>query len=207
MTSKKSLELTPVQQLWVAALLPAVLAAVVFYQFVVPVRGRAASLDMQYRALQAQNLRGKMLMVHQVDLLKRIAGAQQELAQLRKIVPDEPANDDFVRTVYGAAASSAIHVRSLVGEKFQSEQYFTAMPFQLHADGTYYRVLNFFIHLANSPRIVDVSELSLSPPGPGGGRGAYSVRPEETVAADCVLTTYYNGSQTPAPANKKPPRR
>jgi Tfp pilus assembly protein PilO len=203
MASKKFTDLAPAQQAALIALLPAALAFAAYYDLVLPVRRQAASLESEYQALQAQNLRGRMLMIHQADLLKRIAVAHQELEHLRQIVPDEPADDDFVRTIYGAAASSAIHVRSLVGEGSEGEEYFTAMPFRLHADGTYYRLLNFFIRLANSPRIVDVSDLSLGPPGTHGGGGAYTVGSGETVAADCLLTTYYGGSQAPAPGKKK----
>ncbi|MGH9445263.1 MAG: type 4a pilus biogenesis protein PilO [Terriglobia bacterium] len=207
MDSKKLINLTPAQQVWLLTLLPAIVAIVVFYDFVMPVRRRAVSLEIQYQALQAQNLRGTMLMARQADLLKRIALAHQQLQQLRQIIPDQPADDNFVKTIYGAAASSAVHIRSLVAKTSANEEYFTATPFQLHADGTYYRMLNFFIRLANSPRIVDVSNLSLGSPGAHGGGGAYAIGPEETVAADCLLTTYYTGSQAPAAKNKKARRR
>jgi Tfp pilus assembly protein PilO len=209
MASRKSLELTPRQQAWLLPLLPVLLAIVVYYEYVLPIRQQNASLEIQYQTLQAQNLRGKMLLANQADLLRRIANAHQELEQLHQIVPDRPADDDFVKTLYGAAASSAVHIRSLVGEAFKNQQYFTAMPFQLRADGTYYRILSFFMRLANSSRIVDVSDLSLERPGVSGGGtgGAYTLGPEETVAADCLVTTYYSGSQPAAPATKGQKRR
>jgi Tfp pilus assembly protein PilO len=195
MASKKFSDLTPVQQAAIVGLLPAVTAAVVFYYFVMPVRQNAATLRAQLQMLQAQNLRGRFLEAHHADLLKHIAEAQSELQQLRQVIPDEAADDAFVRTVYANAASAAVHVRSLAAGKSEQKEYFTAMPFQLHADGTYYRLLDFFVRLARSPRIVDVSGLLLGAPQGGGGRGAYKISAEETVAADCVLTTYFKNPE------------
>jgi Tfp pilus assembly protein PilO len=76
------------------------------------------------------------------------------------------------------------------------------MPFNLRLDGTYYGLLGFFDHLAHEPRIVSVSSLSLGSPE-GGGMGSFKVHPSETVGANCVLTTYFSGVSTAAPATPK----
>lgn len=207
MASKKFSELTPVQQAVIVALLPALAAALVFYDFVLPLRQQASTLRTQLQTLQAQNLRDHFLEAHRAELLKHLAEARSRLQQLRQLVPDEASDDAFVRTVYANAASAAVHVRSLVAGKSEQKEYFTAMPFQLHADGTYYRMLDFFVRLARSQRIVDVSGLLLGDLQGGGGRGAYKVGAEETVAADCVLTTYFKGPQGAASIGPKAVRR
>ena len=205
MASKKFGDLPKVQQAVIVILLPGLAAALVFYDFVMPLEQSVATLQAQFQTLQVQNRRGHALEAHRAELLKHIAEAQAELEQLRKIVPDEAGDDQFIKTVYQNAALAAVHIRSLVAGTSQQKQYFTAMPFQLHADGTYYRLLNFFVRLSNSPRIVDVSGLLLGQAQGSGGRGSYKIGPNETVVADCVLTTYFkNPMGTTSPLHSKP---
>jgi Tfp pilus assembly protein PilO len=199
MASKKFSELTKAQQAVLVAVLPALAAALLFYDFVRPLQQNVAELRAQLHTLQVQNMRGRVLEAHRAELLKHISEAQSELQQLRQIVPDETADDQFIKTVYRNAALSAVHIRSLVAGTSQQKEYFTAMPFQLRADGTYYRLLDFFGRLADSQRIVDVSGLLLGHAEGGGGKGSYKIDPNETVVADCVLTTYFKNPQGPAP--------
>lgn len=72
-----------------------------------------------------------------------------------------------------------------------SKELYVEMPFRMHIDGTYYRLLQFFDRLAHGQRIVTVTNLALGSPE-GGGMGSYKVSPVETVGANCVITTYYN---------------
>jgi Tfp pilus assembly protein PilO len=195
MASKKFSDLTPVQQAAIVMLLPAAAAAVVFYDFVRPIQQNLESLRAQLHTLQVQNLRGHVLEAHRADLLKHIAQAQEQIEHLREIVPDRTADDQLMKLIYTNAVLSDVRIRSLVAGKSEQKEYFTAMPFQLHADGTYYRLLNFFVRLSHSSRIVDVSDLLLHQLQGAGGGGTYKVSGQETVAADCVLTTYFKNPQ------------
>lgn len=200
MAGKKFSELAPAQQGAVLAILPVVLAVVAFYDLVSPLRTRAAELKNQVDTIHQQNQRGRLLESQHAALESKISQAQAELAQLREIVPDEPADDQFVKTIYALAQTSGTHIRSLQAEAESREMYYTAMPFKVHMDGAYYGLLNFFSSLANSQRIVNVSGLSLRSIRSSGG-GSYRLGPQETVGADCVLTTFYN---SPPPVSKKP---
>lgn len=204
MASKKFSDLPPKQQGLILALLPVVLAFVVFYNFVSPLRGQASQLQARVTALHQQNMRGRILETQRAALQKKIAQAQSDLAALREIVPDEPAEDQFVTMLYSTAQASAVHIRLLQASPAVRQTYFATMPFQVHLDGTYYGMLGFFARLANSPRIVNVAGLALSSPATsGGGRGAYKPSPQETLAANCVLTTFYN-TPLAVPSPKKP---
>jgi Tfp pilus assembly protein PilO len=206
MASKKFSDLSPVQQAAIVMVLPAVAAVVLFYDFVRPLQQNVTSLRAQLQTLQVQNRRGRVLEAHRAELLKHIAQAQEELQRLREIVPDRVADDQVIKTVYKNASLSDVRIRSLVAGKSDEKEYFTAMAFQLHADGTYYGLLDFFIRLAHSSRIVDVSGLFLQQAQAGGGRGTYKVSSQDTVAADCVLTTYFKNSQPPTSSLVAPGR-
>lgn len=206
MASKKFSDLSPQQQGLLLALLPVVLAFVVFYNFVSPLNQTAARLQTQVTALHQQNMRGRLLEAQRKTLQQKVVQAQAELASLREIVPDDPAEDQFVTMIYSTAQASSVHIRALSASPVQKQNYFAAMPFQVHLDGDYYGVLGFFARLAGSPRIVNVSGLSLSAPASsGGGRGAYKPAARETLAANCVLTTFYN-TPLAAAAPKRPAR-
>jgi Tfp pilus assembly protein PilO len=98
-----------------------------------------------------------------------------------------------------------VHIRSFISQPVVSKELYVEMPFLLHLDGTYYRVVQFFDRLAHDQRIVTVSNLALSGPE-GGGMGSYKVSLGETVGANCVITTYYNrpASEPKAGGNKGP---
>ena len=207
MASKKFSELPPQQQGIILACIPLLLAAVIFYDFVSPLRGKAASLQEQVTTLHTQNLRGRALMAQRADLEKRIADARKQLDDLRQIVPDQPADDQFIKTVYGVAADSGVHVRSMEAEPPVRQTYYTEMPFRMRLDGTYYSMLTFFTRLASSSRIVNVRDLALGSVNGPRGKGTYKVGALETVAADCTLTTFYNSPPPPVAAKGQAGRK
>lgn len=203
MASKKFSDLSLQQQGLLLACLPVILAAVVYYDMVMPISLKVKGLESQKATLHAQNLRGRALESQRADLIRRIADAQKQLDELRQIVPDQPAEDQFVKMVYSEATSASVRIRSLVEQPPVRQMYDTAMPFALHLDGVYYGVLSFFNRLATSPRIVNISALTLGPAAGSGGKGSYRISPDETVGVNCILTTFYNSPPPPPP----PPRR
>ncbi|MGH9357100.1 MAG: type 4a pilus biogenesis protein PilO [Terriglobia bacterium] len=203
MASKKFSDLSLQQQGLVLACLPVVLAAFVYYDMVMPISQKVKGLEGQRATLHAQNLSGRALEGQRADLIKRIAGAQKQLDELRQVVPDQPAEDQFVKMVYGEAASAPVRIRSFVEQPPVRQMYDTAVPFALHLDGVYYGVLSFFNRLASSPRIVNISALTLGPVAGSGGKGLYRIGPDETVGVNCILTTFYNSPPPPPPPARR----
>jgi type IV pilus assembly protein PilO len=174
------------------------LAGTLFWYFALPESTQLDSFQQQVKRLRAENDRNEAFKREQTEYLNRIAQLSEQLKTLQSIVPDEPATDVFVRSVYDTGANSDVHIRSFISQPLVSKELYVEMPFRLHLDGTYYRLLQFFDRLAHDQRIVTVSNLALSGPE-GGGMGSYKVSVEETVGANCVITTYYN---RPAPEPK-----
>ncbi|HXH49779.1 MAG TPA: type 4a pilus biogenesis protein PilO [Terriglobia bacterium] len=176
----------------------AALAGALFWYFALPESDQLDSLQQQVKRLRAENDRNEAFKREQTEYLNRIAQLSEQLKTLQSIVPDDPSTDVFVRSVYDTGANSDVHIRSFISEPLVSKELYVEMPFRLHLDGTYYRLLQFFDRLAHDQRIVTVSNLALSGPE-GGGMGSYKVSVVETVGANCVITTYYN---RPAPEPK-----
>lgn len=188
-------ELPSAIQAAVLVLLAVALTGTLFWYFVLPESGQLDSLHQQVKSLRAENDRNEAFKREQTEYVNRIAQLSQQLETLQSIVPDQPSTDVFVRSIYDTGARSDVYIRTFISEPLVSRELYVEMPFRLHLDGTYYRLLQFFDRLAHDERIVTVSDLALSGPE-GGGMGTYKVSPGETVGANCVVTTYYN---RPAP--------
>lgn len=188
-------ELPSAIQAAVLVLLAVALTGTLFWYFVLPESGQLDSLQQQVKSLRAENDRNEAFKREQTEYVNRIAQLSQQLETLQSIVPDQPSTDVFVRSIYDTGARSDVYIRTFISEPLVSRELYVEMPFRLHLDGTYYRLLQFFDRLAHDERIVTVSDLALSGPE-GGGMGTYTVPPGETVGANCVVTTYYN---RPAP--------
>jgi type IV pilus assembly protein PilO len=178
----------------VLVVIAVVLAGAFFWYFALPESKQLDNLQQQVKKLRAENDRNEAFKREQTEYLNRIAQLSEQLETLQSIVPDQPATDVFVRSVYETGINSDVHIRTFVAEPLVGKELYYEMPFRLHLDGTYYRLLQFFDRLAHEQRIVTVSNLSLGAPE-GGGMGSYKVSSEETVGANCVITTYYNRPQ------------
>jgi type IV pilus assembly protein PilO len=182
----------------ILAAVAVVVAGIVFYLYVLPLRAQGTALKARVDALKQENEKNRVVEMQRTELLNRIKQLEQQLNTLRMIVPDEPAVDEFVKMVYDTAVGATINLRTFVAQPVVARDFYMEMPFSIRIDGTYYAMLNFFDRLARQQRIVSVTGLALGPPA-GGGQGKYTVHPSETVGANCVVTTYFNRPQPAAP--------
>jgi len=178
-----------------------VFAAATFWYFALPKSVDRDNLHQQVIRLRAENDRNEAFKREQTEYLNRIAQLTQQLQTLQSIVPDESATDVFVRMVYETGTGTEVHIRTFIAQPLVSKDLYVEMPFRLHLDGTYYDLLRFFDRLVHEQRIVTVSNLALGPPE-GGGMGAYKISPQETVGANCLITTYYNQPQEASSAKR-----
>ena len=201
--ARKLNDLSSGVQAAVLVVLALALSGFTFWYFALPESHQLDSLHQQVKKLRAENDRDEAFKREQTEYLNRIAQLSEQLKTLQSIVPDEPSTDVFVKSVYDTGAKSDVYIRTFISQPQVSKELYVEMPFRLHLDGTYYRLLQFFDRLAHDQRIVTVSNLTLGAPG-GGGMGSYKVAPEETVGANCVITTYYN---RPAAESKGPGKK
>jgi len=195
-------QLSAAVQTAVLVIVAIALAGFIFWYFALPESHQLASLHLQVKTLKAENDRNEAFRREQTEYLNRIAQLSEQLKTLQSIVPDEPATDVFVRSVYDTGINSDVHVRTFVAQPQVKKELYVEMPYLLHLDGTYYRLLQFFDRLAHEQRIVTVSNLALGT-AEGGGMGTYEISDEETVGANCVITTYYNQPQSETKAKGK----
>jgi len=192
----------PVQGIILVAV-AALLAGGVFWYFVLPMNDQRDVLAKDVAKLKAENDKNEAFRQQQTEYLNRIKQLESQLVTLQSIVPDEQNTDEFMRRVFADGAASSTQIRTFVPKPQVVKDYYVETPFTVRLDGTYYNLMNFFDRLAHEQRIMSVSGLSLGGPE-GGGMGNYKVSPNESVGANCVLTTYFNKPlATVAPPPKK----
>jgi|SRR5215470_10557225 len=194
--------LPPGVRVAVFAAVPVVLGAVAFWYFVWPLSVKLKSTSAEIARLHAQNLRNQSIERQRREFQQRIAQLEAELEAFRATVPDEPAPDELVKMVRDAEQTSAVHVRSFVAQPVVQQEMYAEMPFKARLDGTYYALVSFFNTLTQAQRIIGVSNLALGPPT-ATGSGKYTIDPGATVGVNCVVTTYFNRSQSMEQAKKK----
>jgi Tfp pilus assembly protein PilO len=180
-----------------------VLAAVLFWYYVLPLNDQRASLEKEVKDLKADNDKNEAFKQQQTEYLNRIKQLESQLETLRSIVPDEQGTDALMKTIFADGDSTGTAIRTFIPKATTTKGEYVETPFSVRLDGTYYNLLSFFERLAQEQRIISVSGLSLGAPE-GGGMGNYKVSPNETVGASCVITTYYN---KPIAAAAPPPNR
>lgn len=190
-----------VQAATLAGLAVALAGAAVWY-WLLPLNERRTGLETQLKTLHAQNVANRAVEQQRVWYLRQIAEQEAKLKTLQGLVPDAPDADGLVNLVHSAESATGIHVRSLAAQTPLITDEYVELPFKLRADGTYFALVDFFGRLGQAARITNVSGLALNVPSPT-GHGAYKIDAAESVAADFVLSAYYNRPPGVAPPAKK----
>jgi type IV pilus assembly protein PilO len=138
------------------------------------------------------------------DMERRIATLQDQLEQMKRIVPDEKEAPQFMEMMQAEARRSGVEIRRYEARPTSTQEFFSEVPWDIDIDGPYYSVLRFFDNVAHLDRIVNVSGLrmaSVNEPNTAGVRKAYKYAPTESVVVNCLTTTFFSREpQATAPA-------
>ena len=118
---------------------------------------------------------------------------ENQLVNLRTVVPDEKDADTFIKGVQEAGSQSGVDIRRFTAKVPVAKELYMELPFEMDIDGSFANVTQFFDRLGRMQRVVNISNLAM---GPIGGKGAkvkktYTYAPHETVVASCVATAFY----------------
>jgi type IV pilus assembly protein PilO len=135
------------------------------------------------------------------ELTAQTEALKVEMEAQRKIVPEEKEIPTFLTLVENAAVTAGVEIRRYVPKDTVTKDYYVEVPIEIDLDGPFYSVLNFYDRLQKLERIVNVSRLTMGAlkNGKTGVKKGYQWAPNETVAANCWLTTFYSTSQSGAP--------
>ncbi|HWP83943.1 MAG TPA: type 4a pilus biogenesis protein PilO [Terriglobia bacterium] len=123
---------------------------------------------------------------------------ENQLANLRRIVPNENEVDNFIRLLQTEAATAGISLRRFTAKPVVTQQYYVEVPFEMELDGAFYEVLQFYDRLGRVERITNVSDLKMDGiQSARGATGRYNYGPNETVTAVCTVTTFFSREEQP----------
>jgi type IV pilus assembly protein PilO len=136
-----------------------------------------------------------------VELTAQTDALKSQLTAQQKSVPEEKEVPAFITQVENESVGAGIEVRRYTPKDTATKEYYTEVPFEVDVDGPFYSVVDFFDRLQKMERIVTVSHLSMGSlkNGKTGTKKAYKWSPNETVGANCVLTTFYSNPKSVAP--------
>src|SRR6201984_2479398 len=93
---------------------------------------------------------------------QQLAELKQQLEIEARIVPDEKQIDGFMTTMDAEAQKAGVELRRYAAKDTKSQQYYSAVPFDIEMDGPYYSMLNFFDRVSKLERIVNIGNLLVS---------------------------------------------
>lgn len=144
------------------------------------------------------------------ELNAQTAALKVQMEAQRKVVPEEKEVPSLIVQVARESVAAGVEVRRYTPKPTTKKEYYVEVPFEIDVDGPYYSVVDFFDRVRKLERIVNVSRLqigSLKLGGKTGIRKSYGWAPNETVAANCVLTTFYSLPAPAAPAPGAPKKK
>ncbi|HEY6971351.1 MAG TPA: type 4a pilus biogenesis protein PilO [Candidatus Angelobacter sp.] len=149
---------------------------------------------------RAENARLREFIPKLAAMEKHMAELEQQLAEEKKIVPDEKEADQFIKYLHDTAAAAGVEVRRYTAMPTSNHDFYTEVPFQLDLDGPYYSMLNFFDRIGKVERIITIGNLQMANMKNTTAskiKSTYTWSPAETVVASCTATTFFSHELVP----------
>ena len=202
-------EMSLIVKVGILALVAGIVGAGFYFWPLGPMNDEIRDLRAQVAAKRQENEMLKSYVPKLADLNKQIAQLQEQLAEEKKIVPDEKEADLFIKQLHDTAAAAGVEIRRYTAMPIANHDFYTEVPFQLDLDGSYFSMLNFFDRIGKVERIINIGNLQMSntkSTGPSKVKTTYPYAPGESVVASCTATTFFSHDLTPpaaaAPVNK-----
>lgn len=196
-------EMSLIVKVGILALVAGIVGAGFYFWPLGPMNDEIRDLRAQVAAKRQENEMLKSYVPKLADLNKQIAQLQEQLAEEKKIVPDEKEADLFIKQLHDTAAAAGIEIRRYTAMPIANHDFYTEVPFQLDLDGSYFSMLNFFDRIGKVERIITIGNLQVSntkATGPSKVKTTYPYAPGESVVASCTATTFFSHDLVPPEA-------
>ena len=196
-------EMSLIVKVGILALVAGIVGAGFYFWPLGPMNDEIRDLRAQVAAKRQENEMLKSYVPKLADLNKQIAQLQEQLAEEKKIVPDEKEADLFIKQLHDTAAAAGIEIRRYTAMPVANHDFYTEVPFQLDLDGSYFSTLNFFDRIGKVERIITIGNLQVSntkATGPSKVKTTYPYAPGESVVASCTATTFFSHDLVPPEA-------
>jgi type IV pilus assembly protein PilO len=185
----------------------AIVGAAYYYVYLSPQVQANQELKVKIDDKNRENAQLRQFEPKLAELNRQMAILQQQMEIQKKIVPDDKDADQFIRLLHDTAATSGIEIRRYTAMPVANHEFYSDVPFSIDIDGPYYSVMNFFQHVSELERIVNIDNLQMGNMKSGSSakvKGGYQYAPGETVLANCTATTFFSHEPDQPAASGKP---
>jgi Tfp pilus assembly protein PilN len=122
---------------------------------------------------------------------ERMEQMRRQVSILRRIVPDEPETEQFLRIILDTGRASGVQIRTPELPQQVPQHNYVELRLAAQVEGAYRSTSYYFKRLARSERIISVSTLSLDLPEKD-AVGKYGVLANDSVSVNCIVITYFS---------------
>jgi type IV pilus assembly protein PilO len=128
------------------------------------------NLNTKIDELQREIEKGLAAKADLPKLEEDIRNLEVDLERLRKILPTKLETDALIKRLKQLTERGRFRLTSFVPGEFIDMDFYQEWPIRVELDGTYHELGLFFDQLSRFSRIINVSELAVSPLAKGGQR-------------------------------------
>jgi type IV pilus assembly protein PilO len=155
------------------------------------IRSQIERLETNIDELEREIEKGRAAKADLPRLEEDIRNYEIELERLRKILPTKRETDNLIKRAKQLTERGRFRLTRFTPGNFEDRDFFIEWPIRVGLDGTYHELGLFFDRLSRFSRIINVTELDISPVRQATGGF--------TIHAEFVQRTYIYKEETPAP--------
>lgn len=125
------------------------------------------------------------------EFRSKVTQLEQQLETLKRFLPPEKETPDLMRKVEYLARQANLVVRRFQPSATVNKDYYQEWPINVGVEGNYHNLALFFDRVGRLPRLVNVSNVKVRAQG--------RQTATNTIAADCIATTYVYVDKPPEP--------
>lgn len=153
------------------------------------IRTHIERLETNIDQLEREIEKGRAAKADLPRLEEDIRNYEIELERLRRILPTKRETDNLIKRAKQLTERGRFRLTRFTPGNFEDRDFFIEWPIRVGLDGTYHELGLFFDRLSRFSRIINVTELSISPMNERDGGF--------TIKADFVQRTYIYKDETP----------
>ena len=159
------------------------------------IRTQIERLETSIDELEREIEKGRAAKADLPRLEEDIRNYEIELNRLRKILPTKRETDNLIKRAKQLTERGRFRLTRFTPGGFEDRDFFIEWPIRVGLDGTYHELGLFFDRLSRFSRIINVTELTISPT-----RNSDS---GFTIHAEFVQRTYIYKEETPVPETEE----
>ena len=153
-----------------------------WYTYAVPVEESLATRRAELAMVRGEIDRGLATARRLPEFRREVADLEVQLDALRAVLPDERDVADLLRRVQTTATQSDLTILGFTPQTGATRELHAEWPIGLRLEGTYHDLGAFLERISKFPRIINVSDITITANEDAGAAG--------TITAECIATTF-----------------